>query len=117
MSITITQRARFCASRATTSLATTPAAIKAKRSANPAGAVRIATSQLVRTDAFMERAKGPVFVNAATATRERGATSANRILAAKTASAQSHGSVAATRTGVEYSVTKVSKPKPRDKSV
>lgn len=109
MSITTIQRARCCASRATTFSATTPAAAKAKRFVKPDGAVRIATSQPVRMDAFMERASGPVFVNVATATKDRGATSVNRILDARTASVQSHGSVTATRIGVEFFVTKVSK--------
>lgn len=112
MSITTTQPALCCASLATTSLVTTPAAAKAKRSAKPDGAVRTAISQPVRTDAFMERASGPVSASAVTATKDRGATSVNRILAARTATVQSHGSAVASRTGVESSVTKVSKPNP-----
>src|SRR5690349_11417063 len=111
MSIIIIQRALCCASLVTISLVITPAAVKAKRSAKQDGAVRTAISQPVRKDAYMERARGLVFVNAATAIKDRGATNVRRILDAKTASAQSHGSVIAIRIGVEYSATKVSKPK------
>lgn len=108
MNITTTQPAPCYASLATTSLDITLAATKAKRSASPDGAVRTVTNPSAPTDAFMERASGQVSVSAATATRERDATSAKHTQDAKMASAPNHGSVAATKTGVEYSVTKVS---------
>lgn len=108
MSTTIIQLAPYFASLATTSLDTTPAAAKAKRSVSPDGVARIAINRLVRTDACMERAKGQVYVNAATATKVPNATNVRPIQDAKMASVLSHGSVDATRTGVAFSVTKVS---------
>jgi hypothetical protein len=108
MNTTITQPAPYFVSPATTFSATTPAEIMVKRSASPDGAVITATNQSVPTDACTERAKGQVFVNAATATKEPSATNARPIQDAKMASASSLGSAAARRTGVEYSATKVS---------
>lgn len=108
MSTTTTPPARCCASLATTSSATTPAAVRVRKCASPDGAVRTAISQSVPTDVCMERADGQVFVSAATATKAHGATSVRPTQDAKMASAPSHGSVDATRTGAEYSATKVS---------
>lgn len=108
MSTTITQRAPYSVSRVTTSLATIPVAVKAKKSASPDGVVRIATSHFALKDVFMERANGQVFANAATATKERNATNVNLIQDARMASAQNHGSVIASKIGVEFSATKVS---------
>lgn len=108
MNITITQLARCCASLAMTFSVTTPAAARVKKSASQDGAGRIAKNHFAPTDAFTDRAKNQVFVNVATATKERDATSAWHIQDAKMASALNHGSVVATKTGVEYSAIKVS---------
>jgi hypothetical protein len=108
MNIIIIQLAPYYASLAMTSLVITPAAAKAKKFASPDGAVRTATDQSARTDACTERAKGQVYVNVATATKELSATNAKPIQDAKMASAQNHGSVVATKIGVAFSVTKVS---------
>lgn len=90
------------------SSATTPAVAKAKRFASPDGAARTATSRFVPRDASMERANDQVFVNAATAIKAQDATNANHILDARMASARGPGSVAAIKTGVAFSATKVS---------
>lgn len=108
MNTTITQPAPYYASLATTFSDTTPAAAKAKRSVSPDGVARTAINRLARTDACMERAKGQVCVNAATATKVPNATNAKPIQDAKMASALNHGSVDATKIGVAFSVTKVS---------
>lgn len=108
MNITITQPAPYYASLAMISLDTTLAVTEAKKSVSPDGVVKIAINQPAPTDAFMERASDQVSVNAATATKERDVTNANLIRDAKMASVQSHGSVNVIKTGVEYSVTKVS---------
>lgn len=108
MNTTITQPAPYFVSPAMTFLATTPAEIMVKRSANPDGVAKTAINQSVPTDACTERANGQVFVSAATATKEPSATNARPIQDAKMASALSHGSAAVRRTGVEYSATKVS---------
>lgn len=90
------------------SSATTPAAAEAKRFASPDGAARTATSRFVPRDASTERANDQVFANAATAIKAHDVTNANRILDARTASAQGLGSAAAIKTGVAFSATKVS---------
>jgi hypothetical protein len=108
MNITITQPAPYYASLAMTSLVITPAAVRAKKSASPDGAVRTATDHSARMDVCMERAKGQVCVNVATATKEPSVTNVRPIQDAKMASAQNHGSVVATKIGVAFSVTKVS---------
>lgn len=108
MNITITQPAPYCVSLVMIFSAITLVATKVEKSASPDGAGRPAISQPAPTDAFVERASDQVSANAATATKEPDATNANHIQDAKMASAQSHGSVIAIRTGVEYSVTKVS---------
>lgn len=108
MSTTITQRAPCCASLAMTSSVIILAATEAKNSASPDGVARTARNQPAQMDAFTERASGQVFVNAASAIKERNVTSANHTQDARMASAHIHGSVSASKTGVEYSVTKVS---------
>lgn len=108
MNIIIIQLALFCANLVMISLVITPAALKVKKSASPDGVAKIVTDQSASTDACMERANDQVFVNAATAIKEHDAMNAKRIQDAKTASVQSHGSVAASKTGVESSATKVS---------
>ena len=108
MNIIITQRVLYCASPAMISSAIILVATEVKKSANPDGAVRIATGQPAPTDAFMERASDQVSVNAVTATKEQNVTNANLIQDAKMASAQNHGSVDVIKTGVEYFATKVS---------
>lgn len=108
MSTIITPPALCCVSLAMTSLVITLAAIRVRRFANPDGVVIIVTNQPAPTDAFMERASDQVYVNAAMATKEQNVTNANHIQDAKMASAQNHGIVAVTKTGVAYSVTKVS---------
>lgn len=108
MNITTTQRARCFVSRAMISLDITPAAARAKKSATPDGVMRIATDQPVPTVAKTERANVQVFVNAAMATKARDVTNANHTQDVKMATAKHHGSVAVTRTGVGYFVTKVS---------
>lgn len=108
MSTTIIQRALCCASLAMTSSVTTHAATWARRSVSQAGVARTARSQSAMKDVFMERASDQVSANATPATKERSATNVYHIQDAKTVSARSPGSVDATKTGVEYSVTKVS---------
>lgn len=108
MNITTIQRALCCVSRAMISLDITPAVVRVKKSAIPDGVMRIATNQPVPTVAKTERVNVQVFVNAAMATKARDVTSANHTQDVKMATAKHHGSVDVTRTGVEYSVTKVS---------
>lgn len=109
MSTTITQRARCCANLVMISSATTPAAIAVRRSASTAGVALTATSPSAKTDASMACARVQVCANAATATKGSSATSVKNIQDARMASAQNHGSASAGRTGVAYSVTKVSR--------
>lgn len=92
MSTTITQPARCCANHVMTTLAITPAAVEAKRSAGMAGVARTAIVQSARTDASMACANVQVCASAATATKANDATSVNHIQDARMAHAKSHGS-------------------------
>lgn len=59
-------------------------------------------------DASMARANVQVYANVEPATKENIATNVNHILDVKMASVLSHGSVSATKIGVEFFATKVS---------
>lgn len=108
MNITITPPVPYCVSLAMIFLVITLVVAGVKKSVSSDGVVRIATDPLALMGAFMERVSGQVSVNAATVTKEQDVTNANHIQDVKMASVQNLGSVVAIKTGVEYSVTKVS---------
>ena len=108
MRTTMTQAAMCFVRRLTTPSATTPAVLTAKKFAIPDGMASIVTSRFVPKDVWMERVSFQVSVNAATDIKAQDATSAKYIQDARMASVKSHGIVYATKTGVEFFVTKVS---------